>query len=69
MTQKKYDIGHMVAVVMEEHRLKQWQLADMCHVRRETIARIETGQFNVSVEVLAKVVDAMGLRIMLEPND
>lgn len=39
------------------------QLADASNVRQSTISQIETGRRNPSVRVIAKLADALGVKI------
>src|SRR5258708_19597 len=53
-----------------EHRISQSDLAHRSHIARQTLYKIESGQGNVTVEVLEKIATVLGCGVdeLFEPR-
>ena len=58
MTHREY-IGQQLAALRNKQGLTTRQLADMCGVTYVNISKIENGRYNVSIDILQKVCDAL----------
>ena len=56
-------IGQMIKSIREEQGLTQDDIAEKCGMQKQNISRIEHGKYTVGVEVLAKILGAMGYKI------
>ena len=56
-------IGALIASTRKEKGLTQDDLAVKCGMQKQNISRIEHGKYSVGVEVLAKILGAMGYKI------
>ena len=59
-------IGKRIAYLRQENGLSQRQLAELSGVGNTHIARIEMGKYNIRVDVLKKLADALGVEIKIE---
>lgn len=59
------DIGKRVAEIRQNKGLSIRQLAELCGVTAQNITKIEHGKYNVSVDILGKICEALGCRIDL----
>ena len=64
MTERE-KIGQQVAALRNKQGLTTRQLADMCGVVYANISKIENGRYNVSIDILQKVCDALGADIRI----
>ena len=64
MTHREY-IGQQLAALRNKQGLTTRQLADMCGVTYDNISKIENGRYNVSIDILQKVCDALGADIRI----
>ena len=64
MNDREY-IGQRVAEIRQAKGLSIRQLADLCGVSAQNITKIEHGRYNVSVDILGKICEALGYRIDL----
>lgn len=53
-------IGGMIAEIRKSKGISLRQLSDMCGVTFQNINKVENGRYNVSVDILAKICDALG---------
>lgn len=53
-------IGQQIAELRQKRGLSQYQLADLSGVGRSHITRIEQGKYNVRIDILDKLVEALG---------
>lgn len=60
-------IVHKLAVAREKAGLSQAQLAEKLGTDQASISRIERGQRNITLETLAKLARALGLKVTVEP--
>jgi len=58
-------IGQRIAQLRKEQGMTQQQLADKSGILRPNIARIETGRYGMTVDVLARIAQALGKTIDL----
>lgn len=65
MESDRKNIGEQVRRIREEQGWTIDQLAVMCDVKRQTVAKIEEGVFNVPIDVIGKVCDALGCKLVL----
>ena len=63
------EIGRQVAKLRSKRGLSTRQLADLCGVNYANIGKIERGAYNVSVDILGKVCDALGARLRIVEDD
>ena len=56
-------IGKRIAYLRQEKGLSQRQLAEMSGVGNAHIARIELGKYNVRIDILDKLAEALGGRL------
>lgn len=63
MENKREYIGKRVAEIRQAKGLSIRQLADLCGVSSQNITKIEHGRYNVSVDILGKICDALGRKI------
>ena len=62
MNNREY-IGKRVAEIRQAKGLSIRQLAELCGVTAQNITKIEHGKYNVSVDILGKICEALGCRI------
>ena len=58
-------IGSQILDIRMEQGWTQEQLGAMCGVKASTIDKIEQGRFNVSLDVIGKVCDVLGVQMVL----
>ena len=56
-------IGQRIATIRKEKGLTQEQLSQMTGLDRANIGKIENGRYNVSIDILGKICEALGCRI------
>lgn len=56
-------IGGQVAAIRKEKGLSIRELAEACGVTAQNITKIEHGKYNVSIDILGKICEALGCRI------
>lgn len=61
-------IGQRIAQLRKEQGLSQAELADKCGMQRPHIARVESGRYGITLDVLARIVQALDARIELVPK-
>lgn len=61
----KERIGARIIELRNELNLKQEELAQMSGLTRSTISKIERGRYNVSLDILSKLVRPLGVKIEL----
>ncbi len=55
-----YDIKSEIIRLRLEQGLSQKELADKIKTKQSAISRLESGEYNPSIELLAKVANALG---------
>ena len=58
-------IGQRIAELRKEKGMTQAQLAEQACVLQPNIARIENGRYGITIDVLARIAQALGKRIEL----
>lgn len=61
-------IGMMVAQLRKDKYITQDELAEASGVNRVNIAKIEKGKYNVSIDILSKIVSALECKIDFTDN-
>lgn len=64
MNNREY-IGKRIAEIRQAKGLSIRQLAEACGVNFANIYKIENGKYNVSIDILGKICEALGCRIDL----
>lgn len=64
MNNREY-IGERVAEKRQAKGLSIRQLAELCGVTAQNITKIEHGKYNVSIDILGKICNALDCRIDL----
>lgn len=59
-------IGQRIAQLRQERDITQEQLAGLAGIDRTNVNKIEKGRYNVSIDIIGKVVDALGVKIKIE---
>ena len=67
MTHREY-IGKKVAETRQEKGLSIRKLEELCGVTASNITKIEHGRYNVSIDILGKICDALGYHVDIKPN-
>ena len=60
-------IVHQLAITREKAGLSQAELARKIGTDQASISRIERGERNITLETLAKITRALGLKLTIEP--
>lgn len=59
-------IGQRIAELRKEQGMSQAELADKCGMQRPHIARVESGRYGITLDVLARIAQALNARIEIE---
>lgn len=62
MNNREY-VGKRIAEIRQAKGLSIRQLADLCGVSAQNITKIEHGRYNVSIDILGKICEALNCRI------
>lgn len=62
-------IGLLVAEARKAKKLSIRKLADLCGVSFQNVTKIENGRYNVSIDILSKICDALGYKVTITPKD
>lgn len=60
-----YDIKHEIIRLRLEQGLSQKELADKINTKQSAISRLESGEYNPSIELLTKVANALGKELQI----
>lgn len=63
--QNRKQIGLQLAEIRKERELSVRQLAELCGVGYASISRLENGNYNASIDILAKICDALEAEILV----
>ena len=67
MSNREY-IGKRIAEIRQAKGLSIRQLAEASGVNFANIYKIENGKYNVSVDILGKICEALGYHVDIKPN-
>ena len=67
MNTREY-IGKRISEIRQAKGLSIRQLAEACGVNFANIYKIENGKYNVSIDILGKICDALGCRVDIMKN-
>ena len=67
MNNREY-IGKRVAEIRQAKGLSIRKLAELCGVTASNITKIEHGRYNVSIDILGKICDALGYHVDIMKN-
>lgn len=62
-------IGSILAEKRKEAGLTLRELAEMCGINNANVSKIETGKYNVSIDILSKILSVLGYRLTVERRD
>ena len=62
------EIGRQLAELRSKKGLTAQQVADLSGINRVNVSKIETGAYNVSVDILGRVCKALGARLKIVEN-
>lgn len=65
----RQQIGQQLANIRKKRGLTVRQLAELSGVNYTNVGKIERGAYNVSIDILGKICDAMKTKISIEPYD
>jgi transcriptional regulator with XRE-family HTH domain len=60
------EIGSELQTLRVQKGLTVRELGEMCGLAFTTISKIENGRYNVSVDILGRVAEALGYRLTFE---
>ena len=60
------EVGRQVAELRAKRGLTAQQVADLSGINRVNVTKIETGAYNVSVDILGRVCEALDARLRIE---
>ncbi|MDX9872522.1 MAG: helix-turn-helix transcriptional regulator [Clostridia bacterium] len=61
----QYDIKREIIKLRIEQGLSQKELADKINTKQSAISRLESGEYNPSIELLTKVANALGKELQI----
>ena len=62
-------IGGQIAAIRTEKGLSIRELAELCGVTSQNITKIEHGKYNVSIDILGKICNALDYEIRIHPKN
>lgn len=62
----RIEIGNRVAEIRKQKGLTQSELSEITGLQQVNISKIETGKYNVSIDILNKVCKALEVEIKIE---
>lgn len=68
MNNREY-IGKRIAEIRKAKGLSIRQLAEACGVTAQNITKIEHGKYNVSIDILGKICNALDYEIRIQPKN
>lgn len=60
------EIGAELQTLRVQKGLTVRELGEICGMQHSSIVKIENGRYNVSVDILGKVADALGMKLTFE---
>lgn len=61
-------IGGQISAIRNKKGLSIRELAEACGVSFANIYKIENGKYNVSIDILGKICEALGYHVDIKPN-
>lgn len=58
-------IGSAIAIFRKKRGLTIRELADKCNVTYSNISKLENGSYNVSIDILSRICNALGVEITI----
>lgn len=68
-SKSRWRIGQELKAIREEQGWSTEQVALMADVKESTVEKVEQGAFNVPLDVLAKLANALGYELTFNPKD
>lgn len=59
------NVGRQLAELRKSAGLTQEQLSELSGLNRANISKIESGRYNVSIDILGRICEVLGVRIEL----
>lgn len=59
-------VGQMIARLREDKGMTQQELADAAEIDRANLSKIENGRYNVSIDILGKILFALDTEIEIK---
>ena len=66
--ENRIKIGGQISAIRNKKGLSIRELAEACGVSFANIYKIENGKYNVSIDILGKICDALGYHVDIKPN-
>ena len=60
-------IGRRIAELRESRGMSQIELSDKAGIKQPNLSRIESGKYSTSIDLIAKIAEAMNCRIDVNP--
>lgn len=68
-SKSRWRIGQELKAIREEQGWSTEQVALMADVKESTVEKVEQGAFNVPLDMLAKLANALGYELTFNPKD
>ena len=65
--QERQRIGQDIAQLRKEQGMTQQELADISNIGRSHLVRIEQGKYNLQLDTLASIAQALGCEVNITP--
>lgn len=65
MTMTRIELGQTLAEYRRQHNMTVRELADISGISYQNITKIEHGKYNVSIDILNRICQALGVRIAI----
>lgn len=62
----KQRIGNAIISIRQELGMTQSEMAEKCGFERSTLAKIEAGKYNASIDLLSRLLEPIHYRIQIE---
>lgn len=59
-------VGQMIARLREDKGMTQQELSDAAEIDRANLSKIENGRYNVSIDILGKILFALSAEIEIK---
>lgn len=59
-------VGQMIARLREDKGMTQQELSDAAEIDRANLSKIENGRYNVSIDILGKILFALDTEIEIK---